>query len=496
MTEEKSIQINELRIHSDYQVYNRTKGGREYLVVPVVMMVEGVHSGSGGPILHLQDNFSQNPSDWNGVPLTAGHPVQNNEYVTVTSVDPDQWVVGFVDNARVEDGKLKADAWIDRQRAIAINPEVVNYITEGKKLEVSTGAATRDVETQGEHNGEQYNAITLEYRPDHLALLPGDQGACSWRDGCGIRTNKKGVDNEMSEQTKNTNLDLVVNHLQDNAVGYREISEKIQNTLDRRDSEARYHYLVEVYDDHFIYEVRDRDQGQQKFYKQSYGYTEDKQINLNGDPDEVRRDVEFVPVQSNAQTTNGSCSCSQMKRTKFNNNTNNGDNMSNEKANADQPTGEVMDKVVSLINNERTRFSKADRGWLLNLNEDQLEKLEPAEPVETEVSREQALQALQADLSDTEKLVGILPDKVKEQVEHGIKAYSDLRAKYIKSIQANTDEKTWPKDTLESMETDHLERIARSVQKVDYSGNGNPVTVNTGSGEEEEMLLPAGVSFE
>lgn len=490
------IQRNETHVHHDYTARNESRAGKEFIVVPVVMMVEGVHHGSGGPTLHLQENFSQNPEDWNGAPLTAGHPEnQQGQYISAKEADPDQWIVGYVDNAHVKDGKLKAEAWIDKQRAIAINPEVVNYITEGKKLEVSTGAVTRDSNVSGQHNGEQYNAVTLEYRPDHLALLPGDQGACSWRDGCGIRTNKKEDSNEMNEPKKERLP--VVNNMQSNAAGYQQISEKIRNQLDRRDSEARHHYLVEIYDDHFIYKVHDRDQGKEKYYKQPYAMKENDEVDYNGDPTEVRRDVEYVAVQTNTQTTNGSCSCT-MKRTKFNaNNNDTEETMSSDNKNAAQPSGEVMDRVVSLINNERTRFSKADRTWLLNLNEDQLEKLLPTEPVATEVSREDALQALQADLSDTEKLVAILPEGVKEQVQHGIKAYADQREKHIKTIQANTDETTWPKDVLNGMETDHLARIAKSVQRSDYSGQGGTApVVNNSNGHDEEMLLPAGVEIE
>jgi len=43
---------------------------------------------------------------------------------------------------------------------------------------------------EGVWNEEEYHSIVRNYRPDHLALLPGAIGACSWEDGCGIRANK------------------------------------------------------------------------------------------------------------------------------------------------------------------------------------------------------------------------------------------------------------------------------------------------------------------
>ena len=483
-------------------IYRRElQSGRSYFVVPVVMMVEGVHAGSGGPILHLQENFGQNPEAWNGVPVTAGHPISmQGEYISVQAAPADQWVVGYLRNAAVVDGKLKAEAWIDEQRAIAINPEVVNYITEGKPMEVSTGAFTRDHAQAGQWNGEQYEAVSVYYQPDHLALLPGEQGACSWTDGCGIRNNKQKEEiNGMSELTFQqlkqaaSKVRSVINRLQTNEAGFMEISHAISAKLDRLDSESRMHFLTEVYDAHFVYHVRDRDSGTDRYYKQSYVMQENNEIEWTDDPQEVRRNVEFVPLngQNNKQKqNNGACGCS-MKRTKFNNNTE--DNMSEE--NTKQPSGEVMDKVVSLINNERTRFSKTDRPWLLQLNEEQLEKLEPTEAPQPEVTREQALQALAEDLSDTAKLVEILPEGAKAQVEAGIKAYNDNRQKLIKSIQANTGD-IWKTQRLEQMSNEDLANLEKSCRKTDYSGQGPAGETITTNSEDSEMLLPAGVELE
>jgi len=498
-----TIDLNDITVQSqsqvDYEVMRLIEAGRDYLVVPVVMMVEGVHSGSGGPILHLQENFSRNPQDWNGVPLTAGHPVNGEgEFVSVNSVAREQWVVGYLRNARVENGRLKADAWIDTQRAIAVNPEVVNYITEGRQLEVSTGAITQDIPQSGEHNGEPYRAVTMSYMPDHLALLPGERGACSWQDGCGIRNNQQ--TKEEGDEMKLTKEQLqamkasndVANHLQDNAAGFMERSNMLQSQLDRLDSESRIHFLKEVYEDVFVYAVRDRDRGDTRFYKQAYTM-QDNKVEWSGDAQEVRMNVEFVPLQQNNQEDEQDCGCS-MRRTRYNNNnqTKEDSNMSDKNV---QPSGEVMDMVSALITNERTQFNKADRAWLLQLNEDQLGKLEPVAMPAAEPTREEALQALAADLSDVEKLKGIIPDAVKQRLDIGLKAYEDTRKALIDAIQANTSKEDWPDEQLQAMETDVLQRLEKSVRKTDYSGNG-PVTVHTNANNGVEPLLPAGMQFE
>lgn len=496
---------------TDYQVRHEFRGGRDYTVVPVVMLVEGVHNGSGGAILHLPQYYSQNPDDWNGVPATAGHPRVNGDYVLANEADADQWVVGYVENARIEDNKLKAEVWIDDQRAIAINPEVLNYINEGKPLDVSTGLLSVDRDEQGQHNGEQYEAVTIEYYPDHLALLPGEQGACSWRDGCGIRNNKQTEDiDDMSPLTQKQINELktdrkegvgVQNRLQTNEMGFRELSRMVQGMLDRLDSEARVHYLKEIWDDYFVYTVYDRDQGWEKHYRQSYSVDEqNNDVNFEGDPMQVRENIEYVPIQTNgeevtANEDDGDCGCGGMKRTKFNNNQDKEKTMSDKKT--ERPSGEVMDKVSALVNNENTRFTKDDREWLLNLNEAQLTKLEPKEAEAPEVTREQAIQALQEDLSDPDRLVEILPDTTKSHFQNGIKTYKEKRESLIKHIQTNTSKDTWPTEELEGMEMTTLERLAKSVNPTDYSVNGSgPEITNNASESEGDLLLPAGVELE
>lgn len=61
--------------NKEYEVREETLNGREYVVVPVTMMVEGVHSGSKGPLLHTSEELGKIPESWNGMPVTVDHPV-------------------------------------------------------------------------------------------------------------------------------------------------------------------------------------------------------------------------------------------------------------------------------------------------------------------------------------------------------------------------------------------------------------------------------------
>ena len=72
----------------------------------------------------------------------------------------------------------------------------------------------------------------------------------------------------------------------------------------------------------------------------------------------------------------------------------------------------------------------------------------------------------------------------------------------IQRIQNNTEEGTWTEDQLNSMDTDMLRRIEKSVRKVDYSGQGGSgVQENAGKKKQPElnanrMVLPPGVEIE
>jgi len=164
--------------------------GKRHLVVPLVAMVQGVHHGSGGPALYLEEDFAEYVSSWNGVPLPVMHPSVNGEMMSANTPDViNNQSVGRFFNARIEDHKLKGEAWIDIEKAKAIAPEILEIINNNGKLQISTSHWSEDDFTPGVWNDEAYDAIVHNIRPDHIALLPGVEGACSWEDGCGIRAN-------------------------------------------------------------------------------------------------------------------------------------------------------------------------------------------------------------------------------------------------------------------------------------------------------------------
>ena len=129
--------------------------GNEYIVVPVVMMVEGVHNGSRGSVFHSANELAQSVPKWDGMPVTISHPQINGEFVSANSENVyASCGVGHVSNAYMDGTKLKAEAWLSVQKLLALSPETLAMVRSGKILEVSVGLFTEETNTTGVWNGE------------------------------------------------------------------------------------------------------------------------------------------------------------------------------------------------------------------------------------------------------------------------------------------------------------------------------------------------------
>ena len=177
-----------------------THGGRKYLVSPVVALVAGVVNGLYVPA----DELSKHVAAWNGRPISITHPQANGQYISANS--PDVWaasVPGQLWNAHADGDKLKADLWVDIDKASKLGDsgtKIVQRMRANLPIEVSTGYFADVEPTPGVWNGKIYTGITRNIRPDHLALLPDEIGACSWADGCGApRVNVEGESMALNE---------------------------------------------------------------------------------------------------------------------------------------------------------------------------------------------------------------------------------------------------------------------------------------------------------
>jgi hypothetical protein len=158
--------------------------GKNYLIAPTVAIVEGVMND----ILYLEEEIASYIEAWNGRPLIIDHPTDNEgEFVSANSPELLPNTLGFYYNAVFEDAKLKGEWWIDTEKAKKIDEgiKVLTDLKAGKVLEQSTGLFVDIEEKSGTFNGVPYTGIARNIRPDHVAILLHDEGACSVKDGCG-----------------------------------------------------------------------------------------------------------------------------------------------------------------------------------------------------------------------------------------------------------------------------------------------------------------------
>jgi hypothetical protein len=191
---EGSMSIIRLLAKQDGKSRLATFQGREHIVVPVVMLVEGVmHAiNQPAPELVLEEEFSKQPQGWNGRPVCGGHPQLHGEFVSA-SITPDVLEMesfGTLFNTFVKGKKLATEAWIDPVRAAAhpIGVDVLERLKAGEEvLEISVGVFARTEPASGIWaDGKKYEGIWRDLVPDHLAILAkGDIGACSVQAGCG-----------------------------------------------------------------------------------------------------------------------------------------------------------------------------------------------------------------------------------------------------------------------------------------------------------------------
>jgi hypothetical protein len=470
---------------NNYSPRYETHQGRKHVVVPVVMMVEGVHCGSHGPLFHPAEELGRYPESWNGIPVSIEHPARDGNNVSANYPDMiDSVVLGRVYNIVMVLCNLFLLVLIDELELEGISRLVLRYIRSAYPLGVSLGMFTDDELAEGQWNGEAYKAIAHNHRPDHLALLPGGRGACSWADGCGIRANKKGGENvdimEMAKELSGKGYFVI----QTNETGMAAVVQAVREKIDSMDSETKVHYLEEVFDDYVIYRVQSRTEdgassSPSRLYKRPYQIHDDNLIEFTNDPIPVVRKVEYQETQTNYKKG--------------------GQDMTINKGKEVQPC--CPEKVEMLIQSDYSTFIEADREWLGGMEESYIDKLltmqtdfetkikdaekkaeEKKEPVMNEA---QAIKVLESQLSDPEKFKKFMPKEMRAQFEHGMKLHEEHRAGVIAKILTCSD--VYTEDELKAMETPALEKLAKAVKApVDYSGQSGNVSTN----KVEEPLIP------
>src|SRR4051812_47982332 len=99
--------------------------GKQYMIVPTVMLTEGVHAGSEGPFLYTGPEISKNPVVWNMKPVVVYHPMIEGKGVSACDANVlERQQIGMMLNTGY-DGRLKTESWIDEGKADKVDTRVL-----------------------------------------------------------------------------------------------------------------------------------------------------------------------------------------------------------------------------------------------------------------------------------------------------------------------------------------------------------------------------------
>ncbi len=478
-----NLQVNKATLRHD------SMEGRDYLVAPCVMLTEGVHRGSQGALYYPAEELAKTPAIWNSKPVVVYHPKANGQ--SVSACDPvifDKQRIGLLMNTRFESGKLKTECWLEETKTKQVDERVLNALDKGEVMEVSTGLFTDNEAVSGEWNGEQYDAIARNYRPDHLAVLPDEKGACSVADGAGLLRNE--AEGAGAKALLAKSLVATFNKLSHNDI-WSKLNDKIRPADSSVISDA---WVMEVWDKFFIYEKGG------KTYYQRYS-VKDNEVSLDGVRQEATKKTSYKLADG-----------------KLVGNTVQGDGSDKE--------GRVMDKekiVNQLISNEQSPWKEEDREKLMGLSDAQLtsivsnqadeeerKKQQPpaAPPPAPEQNKQEAPPAAPTGNSEpptemtVDQYIANAPEGMRDMLKAGIAAHSAEKAKLVTRITAN-QRNPFTAEQLNAKGLDELKALAQLAEEPKapatagtvphYGGMAEPAQVSNQDPSKSEEPLTAPV---
>ena len=475
-----------LRKLSFNQTNAEIREDEDYLIVPVIAIVEGVVNGELAPIEEFQKSLNQ----WEGVPLPLGHPVKDGEYVLFEMSGAES--LGEFKNVYVEQSKLKGELWLLKEKLeLDEFSDVKNALDEGH-LEVSTAYLAHLQNTVGEYDGVEYNGVQTGLIPDHLALLPNSTGACSWSDGCGAprlneRKEAKVVKNSKTMSwlmktlkpligNKETVLDAEDHReLKENEMSFNQITDAIYNALAVESGIERWDFWVaDVFDKYFIFQDNEG-----KWKKREYTVKENEEVELVGDVVEVYKTISYVPINKTVISVEGN----EGPDSKLNH--------GSIKQEGDVAM-DVKEKATLLINCDKTKFTEEDREFLESQSLETLEKFEPievkanddTEPPETPPA--ETPPAVEVKI-DEEVLTNVVTKVVSNIMEQ--KDVATEKSGLVTQLSLFTNQHGLSKETLDKLDIESLRSIAKdyNVSSSVFTHVGGPMVTNE---DAEEIEAP------
>lgn len=444
--------------------------GKDYLVIPAVLLKEMVVNGE----LATAAEFGAFPEMWDGRPVVIGHPQVGGHYISANSpAILQQTGVGYLFNTTLVGDSLKSELWLDTAKMRALGGKALTALTmleAGEPLEVSTGYYSLLLPTPGTYDGVNYVGQQLDFKPDHLALLPGEIGACSWASGCGAgRWNaQKGskVKNRVEMFLKANRAKAMqmtggvpALDLRANEASMNETWTALDLALGALLGDPYGYYIEDIYDGTVIYQVHpDEDSGESGLFSRSYTLDDSSlEVTLGAEQAVVRR----VTYEAKGETT-------------------------------EDPEEETTETTVEAETVEVTANTGekpcgcADAAPTVNAPKGAIDPTFPTEkkernPVTNNGKKPQT----------TEEYIASIPDPATRAfIANGLKVQKERKEQLVAGLKANS-RNLYSEDELNEMDLDKLERLDEMLAPSDFSGRNVP-RVNRSEDADDEVLLAPG----
>ncbi len=375
--------------------------GRDHLVVPVVLMVGDIvvypmHT-EGGEFVPAEV-LAEAPKQWDGRPVVPDHP----EGGTASANEPkvlETQRFGVLFNSLFEDGRLKAQAWIDPVRAAEVGPDavdVVERLQRGEVIEISVGAWVTLMHKTGSADGRKFRHQWTNVASDHLAMLPrGDTGACSVDAGCGASPAHNAQDNHADKATlrvaneevsvkwtaKISRVLAALGLTVSQESGDESVSD-LMNALHQalRREEPAFESVVEVFLDTSTVVYAASPEGPIEFFMRKYSM-DDGEVKLGGDRVAVEPRTTFEPLSENDSCEcQGPCACGAGED-------DTGDDAPGEPTEQEVAQMNKLKKLAArIIGCEASPFKEGDEDLLIAFGEERLAEMADAVEKEPEGS--------------------------------------------------------------------------------------------------------------
>jgi hypothetical protein len=509
-----------IRAHVSGEYRTDTLHGKEYIIVPVVALVEGVLQGMAaeGPELALASEFGRFPAAWDGRPLVMSHPL-NDSGLPVSANSPkvlEAYQIGFLFNSSVGNKQLQLEAWVDPDLVANLNEDsksIFETLQKGEMIEVSTGYFAMIEQTSGLHNNQKYDGIQRDIVPDHLAFLPnGTVGACSNKDGCGAqlavnsspeakfvavkdfrtevgaccdscaqggtcedkdhpKTNTSGEDaNKAKEEGPEAHQELTIANTISGAVLFNDARDLVTQALQLATG-SQYIYIVGMTADKVIYENYNQMTGVYNKFQRGYTVSAAGKATLSDDVEQVNLITKVVVVNSTTESDDASGNQEQSMT-------------DNTKETGKAPAAPAATTTTEEAKKPRVDTVTNEQGTLeINFDADGKAVGFKLTPKVQEAKKP----------ATTEEFIAQAPKEMQEVLNSSLKLHNDRKQSTIKALK-DSGRCKFSDEYLAIQSLDTLESLAELASVPTYAGSALPVSANATT--EDDTITPAPLVFE